>query len=151
MARRIATGIDIGTYQTKVVVVEYVDGPEGSSVQIIGTGLAETQGMRHGYVVDLKDASDSVRVAKAQAEHMTGLPIKSAFLAIGGISLNEVRASGETVISRADQEVTELDIEKARDMAREVARPNFMNMMPVSGTSYLSAIPLKVTSKSSVA
>ena len=139
MARRIATGIDIGTYQTKVVVVEYVDGPDGPNVQIIGTGLAETQGMRHGYVVDVRDASESVRIAKAQAEHITGLPIKNAFLAIGGISLDEVRASGETVISRADQEVTELDIEKARDMAREAARPNFMNM------TVLHEIPLQYT------
>ena len=139
MARRIATGIDIGTYQTKVVVVEFVDGPEGSSVQIIGTGLSETQGMRHGYVVDAKDASESVRIARLQAEHATGLPIKNAFLAIGGISLDEVRTSGETVISRADQEVTELDIEKARDMAREVARPNFLNR------TVLHEIPLEYT------
>ena len=44
MNRRIATGIDIGTYQTKVVVVEYVDTEEGPSIQIIGTGLSETAG-----------------------------------------------------------------------------------------------------------
>ena len=127
MARRIATGIDLGTHQTKVVVVEAISGPDGVELQIIGTGLSETQGLRHGYVVDAADAAASVRAAKAQAESMTHLPIKNAFLAIGGISLDEIRANGETIISRADQEVTELDIEKAREMAREAARPNFIN------------------------
>ncbi len=126
-ARRIATGIDIGTHQTKVVVVEEVLGAAGPELHIIGTGLSETQGMRHGYVVDAVDATAAVRIAKAQAESITGLPIKNAFLAVGGISLDEIRASGETVISRADQEVTDLDIEKARDMARQVASPNFIN------------------------
>jgi cell division protein FtsA len=126
-ARRIATGIDIGTHPTNVVVVEEIAGENGPELHIIGTGLSDTQGLRHGYVVDAADAAATVRAAKAQAESMTHLPIKNAFLSIGGISLDEIRANGETVISRADQEVTELDIEKARDMAREVAKPNFIN------------------------
>jgi cell division protein FtsA len=109
------------------VVVEEVREAEGSSLHIIGTGLADTQGMRHGYVVDAADAAASVRLAKEQVESIVGFPIKKAFLAIGGISLDEIRASGETVISRADQEVTHLDITKARDMAYETARPNFIN------------------------
>jgi cell division protein FtsA len=127
MARRIATGIDIGTHQTKVVVVEEVVGPEGATLHIIGTGLAETQGLRHGYVVDQADATDSIRAAKAQAEKVIGMPIKSAFLAVGGVSLDETRASGETIISRADQEVTELDIDKVVNMARSLAEPQFLN------------------------
>jgi cell division protein FtsA len=127
MARRIATGIDIGTHQTKIVVVEQIQGEDGPSLHIIGTGLADTQGMRHGYVVDAADATAAVRAAKAQAESVVHFPIKNAFLAIGGISLDEIRANGETVISRADQEVTHLDIQQARDMAYEAARPNFIN------------------------
>ncbi len=127
MARRIATGIDIGTHQTKVVVVEEVSTPEGAELKILGTGLAETKGMRHGYVVDVEDAAASVRAACTQASTIARLPIKKGFLAIGGVSLDEIRAGGETVISRADQEITELDIEKTLDAAREAARPGFLN------------------------
>jgi cell division protein FtsA len=126
-ARRIATGIDIGTHQTKVVVVEAVETQEGTTLHIIGTGLSETQGLRHGYVVDAADAAASVRAAKAQAESVVHFPIKNAFLAIGGISLDEIRATGDTVISRADQEITDLDLEKVLEVARESAKPNFIN------------------------
>ena len=127
MNRRIATGIDIGTHHTKVVVVEEVRGEDGPVLRIIGTGLSETRGLRHGYVVDPEDAAESVRAARTQAEHTAGVSIKKAFLAIGGISLDEVRSAGETVISRADQEITDLDLEKTRETAREAARPNFLN------------------------
>lgn len=127
MARRIATGIDIGTHQTKVVVVEEVRTQEGKQLRIIGTGISESAGMRHGYVVDMADAVESVQVAKAQAEKTTGIPIKSAFLAIGGVSLDEIRSLGETIISRADQEITDLDIEKVQQAARRAAEPNFVN------------------------
>ena len=127
MARRIATGIDIGTHHTKIVVVEEISGPEGTGVHIIGTGLAQTAGMRHGYVVDAEDVAASVRAAKHQAEQVARVPIKKGFLAIGGVSLDEVRASGTTIISRADQEITELDLEKTLAAAREAAAPNFLN------------------------
>lgn len=127
MARRIATGIDIGTHQTKVVVVERVDTPEGTVMRIIGTGLSETQGLRHGYVVDMSDATASILSAKQQAEAAAHVQIRSAFLAIGGVSLDEIRAKGETVISRADQEITDLDIEKVQIAARRSAEPSFLN------------------------
>lgn len=127
MARRIATGIDIGSHQVKVVVVEEVRESSGPGLRIIGTGLAETSGMRHGYVVDLDDVSDSIRKAKRQAEQSARIPIKSGFLAIGGISLDETRATGTAIISRADAEITELDLEKAQESARQSASPAFLN------------------------
>ena len=127
MSRRIATGIDIGTHHTKVVVVEEVVTPEGSNIHIIGTGLAQTSGMRSGYVVDAEDVAQSVRAAKQQAESIARVPIKKGFLAIGGVSLDEIRASGTTIISRADQVITELDIEKTLEAARQAAAPNFLN------------------------
>lgn len=127
MPRRIATGIDIGTHQTKVVVVEEVVTPEGPQLRIIGTGLSESAGMRHGYVVDAADAAAAVEEAKRQAESVARVPIKTAFLAIGGVSLDETRSSAETIISRADQEITELDIDKVRELAKEAAKPHFLN------------------------
>lgn len=127
MARRIATGIDIGTHQTKVVVVEEVDTPEGPVIRIIGTGLAETAGVRHGYVVDQNDVTASIIAAKRQAEGACHIPIRVGFLAIGGVSLDETRAGGETIISRADSEITELDLDKVRDAARSAADPSFLN------------------------
>lgn len=127
MARRIATGIDIGTHQTKVVVVEEVDTPEGPALHIIGTGVSESAGMKHGYVVDLPDATASIIAAKRQAEAAARMPIRSAFLAVGGVSLDETRGSADTIISRADQVITDLDIEKVREGARRAAEPNFMN------------------------
>ncbi|KND51780.1 MAG: cell division protein FtsA [Parcubacteria bacterium C7867-001] len=127
MTRRIATGIDIGTHQTKIVVVEELKGPNGPALRIIGTGLADTLGVRHGYIVDTEDAAESLRLAKKQAEATAQVPIRNGFVAIGGISIEEARATGETIISRADQEITDLDIDKVRDAARLAASPSFLN------------------------
>ena len=129
MPRRIATGIDIGTYQIKMVVVEeLIDKRTGArQLRILGTGLAESKGLRHGYIVDKEEVSTCILKAKQQAEASAKVPIRAGFLAIGGISLDEARATGSAIISRADQEITLLDIEKAGKVAREAAAPGFLN------------------------
>jgi len=128
MARRIATGIDIGTYQVKVVVVEELTDKRGvRQLQILGTGLAESKGLRHGYIVNEEEVSASIQKAKKDAETAARVPLHTAFLSIGGVSLDEARATGATIISRADQEITELDIEKAGKVARDAASPGFLN------------------------
>ncbi len=127
MTRRIATGIDIGTYQIKMVVVEEVVDKGVRETHVIGTGSAPTRGMHQGYVVNKDDVIASIKVAKQAAEHAARVHIQSGFLALGSVSINEIRATGETIISRADQEITELDVETVRKSAREAAKPNFLN------------------------
>ena len=108
-------------------MVEEVSVGKGNELRIIGTGLAPSNGMRHGYVVDAEDVAASVKNARRQAENIARVPIKNAFLAVGGISLDETRATGTAVISRADQEVTDLDLEHALESARQVAEREFTN------------------------
>jgi cell division protein FtsA len=127
MSRRIATGIDIGTYQIKIVVVEEIIDKRTVARRILGTGLAESKGLRHGYIVNKEEVTSCIQRAKQQAEASARMPLRAGFLAVGGISLDEARATGFAIISRADQEITALDLEKAGKSAREAAAPGFLN------------------------
>lgn len=110
-----------------VVVEELYDKKGGRQLRILGTGLAESKGMRHGYIVNKEEVSVSILKAKQEAESSARIPIRAGFLAVGGISLDESRATGSAIISRADQEITALDIDKAGKTAREAAAPGFLN------------------------
>jgi len=114
--KRIATGIDVGTHATRVIIVEHT---RGEAPRIIGTGVSETRGLRHGYIVNKIDAQKSIGVAIAHAEKMAGFKIKTAFLSIGGISLDSVIAHGNVTISRAGGEVGEQDLRKTSAEAEE--------------------------------
>ncbi len=138
MAERIAVGIDVGTYQVRVVIAQE-DRTKNGYPRIIGTGYAESKGLRHGYIVNTDDVTRSIRVAVSQAEKVAGVKVRDAFISIGGIGLDEVRSRGETIIARADAEVTDLDIEKAIDTAREHAQSRFANRR------ILHTIPLSYT------
>lgn len=111
MIRNISIGIDVGSWSTKVIVGEFLKGEKNP--KIIGIGEAETRGLRHGYVVHFEDAVASVKNALSMAEKSSGIKIKRAFIAVGGVSLRSEISSGFAVISKADGEVTALDINKA--------------------------------------
>lgn len=108
--KRIATGIDVGTHATRVVVIEHA---RGEAPRIIGTGVSESRGLRHGYIVNKMDATKSIRQAIAHAEKMAGFKIKNAFLSVGGISLESSIGHGTATISRASGEVAEIDTHNA--------------------------------------
>jgi cell division protein FtsA len=128
MARKIAVGIDIGTYQVKVVVSEYIHDDNSAYPQIIATGLAESKGLRHGYIVNERDITASIQQAVAEAEKVSGIPIRKAYLAIGGVGLESVVSSGSTVISRADYEITDLDVERVFDESQsKIPQPSILN------------------------
>lgn len=113
MSRNIAVGIDIGTYHVKVVVSEYGDGKERTAPHILGTGYAESKGIRHGYIINSADATKSIALAVAQAEKSAGLKIKRAYLGVGGVSVESAVSSGKVIISRADSEISDIDLENA--------------------------------------
>lgn len=96
---------------TRVVVGEFLKGEKNP--KIIGVGESATLGMQHGYVVNTSLVTTSVKNAIALAEKTSGLKIKRGFVSLSGASLRSEISSGGTIISKADGEVTILDINKA--------------------------------------
>lgn len=117
MIRNISVGIDIGTHSTKVVVGEFVKGEKYP--KIIGIGENSTLGMRHGYVVSPSLVTESIKNAVTQAEKTSGIKIRRAYIAIGGVTLRGNIAPGVAIVSKADGEVTVLDVNKALDECEE--------------------------------
>jgi cell division protein FtsA len=116
--RNIAVGIDVGTHQVKVIVAEK-DSQKGqeyagdSLPRIIGSGLAESRGIRHGFVTNLSDAAKSIRQAVSVAEKSAGVSIKKAYISIGGVGLSAIISVGTVVVTKADNEITDLDVKRA--------------------------------------
>lgn len=96
---------------TRVVVGEFGKGEK--TPRIIGVGESKTEGLRHGYVVNGDMAVNSIRNAVAEAEETSGIKIRRAFVSISGTTLRGEMSSGGTIVSKADGEVTNLDINKA--------------------------------------
>jgi cell division protein FtsA len=113
MSEHIITGIDVGTFHVKVAIARIPkNAPPGAKPEIIGTGLAESRGLRSGYIMHDSDVARSIKSALIQAEKTAGVTVKRAHIAIGSIGLEEMYSHGEIIPSRADSEVTTADLDK---------------------------------------
>jgi cell division protein FtsA len=81
--------------------------------KIIGVGESATLGVRHGYVVNGAQATASIKNAVALAEKSSNIKIKRAFVSLSGTTLRGEMSTGGTIVSKADGEVTNLDVNKA--------------------------------------
>lgn len=117
----IVTGIDIGTYHVKVVIAQAPDDPR-LPPRILGTGYAESRGLKQGYIVSVPEVSRSVSAAVLQASKAARVKVKRAYLSVGGVGLDEAFSRGETVVERGDSVVSSRDLPRAV-AASEAALP----------------------------
>jgi cell division protein FtsA len=123
MSSSIITGIDIGTYHIKVVISNSKEKNEKGFPKIIGVGSAESRGLRHGYIVNIQDAVESIKRAVGEAEKRANIKVKKAFISIGGIGLSSITSTSSVIITRADSEITALDIKKVQEQCEKDIPP----------------------------
>ncbi len=120
MADQIITGIDVGTFHVKVAIARLPKkGAAVTKPEIIGTGIAESRGLKNGYIVHEAEAARSIKSAIAQAEKHAGLSVRRAHVGVGSIGLEEVYSHGEIIPSRADSEIVSADLDKVMTDSEE--------------------------------
>ncbi len=134
--RHTITGIDLGTSSTKVVICEVTD---TRSLKVIGRGIAPSRGIKGGYISNVSEAADSLKAALAQAETEASVRVTHAYVAVGGIGVDEQRISTEISLGKHGRMVTEDDVQYAISLARTKAEQN------VSNKRIIHEIPLSMT------
>lgn len=124
--QRVYTGIDIGTYHVKVVIAAAGDNPD-APLSIIGTGTSSSRGLRHGYIIDTKEATKSIREALGRARMAAKVRVRSARVGLGGIGLDEIRSTGEVALTASGSIVTEREIERALKDSEKKASSKLTN------------------------
>jgi cell division protein FtsA len=119
MSRHIITGIDIGTYYVKVVIVNTREKNDKGYPRIMAATMCESKGLRHGYVTNVMDVADSVKKAVKMAEEKSGTQVKQAFIGVSGIGLSSVAVTSSVITSRADAEITALDIKNLQEQCEK--------------------------------
>lgn len=102
--------IDIGT--TKICVLVGMPQEDGT-IAIVGIGTLPSHGLSRGVVVDIKQASESIKTAVEQASLMAGFTITHATVGISGAHIQSYNSTGMIPISK--------DFVKDKDIAAVVA------------------------------
>ena len=76
-------------------------------------GIAPSAGVRRGIIVDLDDATSSIRKSVEEARRSSGATTKSVWLAVGGAHVAVSSSRGVVAVSRADGEISPEDARRA--------------------------------------
>ncbi len=133
MTRDIVIGLDIGTSNIKVVVAE---NRSSNELHILAAGQKPSSGLRRGYVMDPDAAAQAIRSAIKEAEKISNVNIKHAYISVGGIKLEALGTKGLAIASRADNEITATDVNRAVLQAENnlsrIANRTIVHRIPIS-------------------
>jgi len=129
----IIVSLDIGTSKVRAIIGEVVNG----SINIIGVGSAESEGIRKGAIVDIDQTVNSIRSAVDHAERMVGIQISEVYVGISGNHIALQSSHGVVAVSNEDREIGEEDIDRVIQAARVIALPPEREIIGVVPKQYL--------------
>ncbi len=134
---RVVAGLDVGSTKTCAVIL---DAPVGwmadePPAEILGVGVATTEGVRNRNVTNIEAATDSIRDAVRDAEAMAGVETQGVYAGIAGEHIEVSCSTG--VVAVAGQEIGPADIEGVHEVARAVVIPPDREMLHAIPQDYI--------------
>ncbi|WP_332632191.1 cell division protein FtsA [Halalkalibacter flavus] len=115
----IYVSLDIGTSNVRVIIGEMSNG----TMNIIGVGKANSEGIKKGSIVDIDETVQSIRRAVDQAERMVGLSIKQVVVGVNGNHIQLQPCHGVVAVSSPDREIGDEDITRVIDASQVLSIP----------------------------
>lgn len=119
-SEHILAALDIGT--TKIVTLIGEMDADGN-IYVIGHGIAPTEGIRRGVVVDMEKTVKAINKSVKDAAMIAGVEVDSVTIGIAGEHIRSINSHGVVAVNRTDNEITIADVKKSVEAARTVAIP----------------------------
>ena len=111
----LVVGLDIGTSKIMVVVAEVMP---GGQLKLAGLGIAASQGLKRGVVVNIDATVHSIQQALKEAELMADCKIGRVFTGITGSHIRGINSSGMVAVKGKD--VSQADVTRVIETAKAI-------------------------------
>jgi cell division protein FtsA len=111
----LVVGLDIGTSKVMVVVAEVLADGE---LKLAGLGIAASNGLKRGVVVNIDATVQSIQQALKEAELMADCKIARVYTGITGSHIRGINSSGMVAVK--DKEVTQADVARVIETAKAI-------------------------------
>jgi len=133
MDGEIVVGLDIGT--TKVcAVVAAEDELEG--INILGVGIASSEGLNRGVVVNIDKTVSAIREAIGNAERAAGVTVENVIVGIAGDHVQSFQSRG-VITTHRDGVITQHDVQRLLEDTTHVAMPADRKILHVLPQEYI--------------
>ena len=116
MRKNIITGLDIGSSKIKVLVAKL----EKEKLELVAKIEENSDGVRRGTIIDVEKVSQILRNIFSRLSEEIGMGINSVYANLNGSHLFSVSSRGLVSVSRADQKISEEDIQRVLQAAQAI-------------------------------
>jgi cell division protein FtsA len=120
MKDNILAAIDVGSSKICTLVAELLGEDE---VRVLGVGITPSAGVKKGSIENISQATEAIAGSVQRAERSSGTRIFSAHVSIGGVHAQSLNNRGIATIPGGQRPITELDIDRAMEGARQLNLP----------------------------
>lgn len=123
----IVAGLDVGTNTIKVLVVQ----KKGKELEVLRYDQMPSFGLRKGAVVNVEETSKNIRLLLLDIEKNLGQKINSVFVNLGGSRLYVIPSDGIISVSRANQVISQEDIDRVLQATKAINIPSNEDVLDV--------------------
>ncbi len=128
MARgHIVTGLDIGTDTIKILVAQ----KRAETLEVLAQATMPSFGLRRGAVVNVEETAKNIQLLVDGVQRDHNINIGSVFVNMGGSHLYVTHSDGVISVSRADQRISEEDVERVLQASRVINIPSNEEILDV--------------------
>jgi len=116
----IIAGLDLGTTKVGAIIAEQKEGV----VDILGFGVAPSEGLNRGLVANIPKTANAIREAMEIASNRAGLDVDNIIVGVAGEHIISLRHRNYVTINNAEGEITESDLERLKADVRMIRIPS---------------------------
>ncbi len=129
------SAIDVGSDKIRGMLVRKKE--EGEILEVISSHVLSSGGLRRGVIVNPDMVGEKIAELKKMLEYDCQRKITEAYLNIGGYHLFSRMTGGAVAISRADQKVSQEDIDRLIEEAKAVSLSSNKEVLDIYPKEYI--------------
>ncbi len=126
---QIITALDIGTYSIKALAV--VKKPDSEELEVLGKTEIPSFGLRRGIVIKVDEVTKHITEVLSRLQEDVGKKIEDVYINVGGSHIFSTPSHGTVIVSRADQKISEEDVNRVIRAAQAFSLPSNREILEV--------------------
>lgn len=122
MKKEIIVGLDLGTTKVCAVIAEKL--PDQNKIDILGFGVAPSEGLHKGLVANIGKTAEAIKSAMSIASNRAGLEVNVVNVGVAGEHITSIRHRNYVTINREEKEITKEDLDRLEADVRTIRIPS---------------------------
>ena len=122
MKKDILVGLDLGTTKVCAVIAEKL--PEQNKIDVLGFGVAPSEGLHKGLVANIGKTAEAIKAAMSIASNRAGFEVTVVNVGVAGEHITSIRHRNYVTINRDEKEITKEDLDRLEADVRTIRIPS---------------------------